>query len=262
MPTAVITFPVHPKKVLFPEFRPELLNSFEEKLRQLATTGVDLCYVIDFTTALSQLTAREFIRDILYDRLKVQLLLAGYDHRFGKNRAEGVDAYIKYGQETGMEVREAEPLLIDNLHVSSTRIREALSRGNVEEAARLLSYPYQLVGTVTGGNRIGRTIGFPTANIVPEDPSKVIPAAGIYSVRVHAKGQSYKGMLYVGSRPSIEEAGELRIEVNLLDFTGDLYGQTLVIDFIKYLRDDQKFDTLEGLRRQLERDLFEVKSEK
>lgn len=252
--TAVITFPVHPRKVLSPDFNPELLNDFEEKLRQLAPTGVDYCYVVNFTKDLSQLTARQFIHQVLHQQLHLDSLLVGYDHRFGKDRTEGIEAYIRHGREVGMDVREAESLMIDERHVSSTRIRSSLSEGNVEEAHRLLSYPYVLEGTVVAGNRIGRTIGFPTANIELNDLEKKIPAVGIYAVWVHCGERNYKGMLYIGSRPSIAGANELRIEVNLVDFSGDLYGQTLRIELIKQLRGDKKFDSLEALSRQLEAD--------
>lgn len=254
LPSAVVTFPVHPRKVLAPAFHPELLNSFDEKLNQLATTGIDRCYVIDFTPALSQLTARRFIHHILREQLNIQSLLVGYDHRFGKDRVDDTEAYIRYGREIGMDVQQAESLMMDEAHVSSTRIRQVLQEGQVEEAARLLSYPYTIEGRVISGNRIGRTIGFPTANIQPSDPEKVIPAIGTYAVWVKVKDKSYRGMLYIGSRPTIAGAKELRIEVNLLDFSGDLYGQSIRVEFARFLRGDARFDSLDQLKEQLAAD--------
>lgn len=254
LPSAIITFPIHPRKVLMPEFKLELLNNFEEKLQQLSGTGVDYCYVLDFTRQLSLLTAKEFIQEVLYKQLKVQSLLVGYDHRFGKDRSEGAEDYIRHGQATGIKVLMAEPLLSDGQHVSSTRIRHLLQQGNVVYAEQLLSYPYMLEGIVGKGNRIGRTIGFPTANLQICHPEKAIPATGIYATHVYLNGTKYKGMLYIGSRPSIEGANELRIEVNLLNFDGDIYGQTLQVEFVQLLRGDKKFDSLEQLKKQLETD--------
>lgn len=254
LPSAVITFPVHPRKVLVPDFKLELLNHFEEKLHQLESTGVDYCYVLDFTKDLSSLTAKRFIQEVLRNQLKLQRLLVGYDHRFGKDRSEGINAYIQYGQEAGIQVLKAESLLIDDQHVSSTRIRQLLQEGQVADAAKLLSYPYQLEGIVGAGNRIGRTIGFPTANIEVFHPEKVIPAIGIYAAWVYVNEVRHQAMLYIGSRPSIEGASELRIEANLLHFDGDLYGQTLQVEFVQFLREDKKFDSLEQLKAQLEAD--------
>ena len=254
LPSAVITFPVYPGKVLNPELQLQLLSSFNEKLQLLSATGVDYCYVLDFSTALSRLTAQEFINRTLFEKMGVAGLLVGYDHRFGKNRTEGINEYIGYGRQVGMQVVSANPLLIGNEYVSSTRIRKLLSMGNIEEANQLLSYPYRLTGQVVKGNQIGHSIGFPTANIDLNGSEKIIPAIGCYAVWVYVGAQKYKGMLYIGRRPSIEGATELRVEVNLLHFSGDLYGQTLTVEFVRLIRSDQKFDSLEELKTQLNSD--------
>lgn len=252
--SAVVTFPVHPRRVLDRRFCPELLNSFEEKLAHLSATGIDYCYVLNFTEALSNRTAREFIHQELRQKLNVKCLLTGYDHRFGKNREEGFPAYKRYGEEVGMDIVEAAPMFHENINVSSTRIRKLLSGGEIEQANRLLSYPYMLKGVVVEGNRIGRTIGFPTANILPSDREKIIPGTGIYAVDVEFGKALYKGMLYIGRRPTVDKDEELRIEVHLLDFSGDLYGKTLEIRFLRFLRKDMKFDSIDVLRQQLETD--------
>jgi riboflavin kinase/FMN adenylyltransferase len=258
LPAAVITFPVHPRKVLDKRFCPKLLNSFEEKLYRLSTTGIDYCLVLDFTKVLSEWTAREFIQEELWRKLNVKSLLVGYDHRFGKNRKEGFLAYQQYGTEIGMNVTNADPLLYEQVNVSSTRIRKLLSVGEMEKTARLLSYHYTLKGIVMEGSHIGRTIGFPTANIQPKDAEKIIPGTGIYIVTVNIEQVSYKGMLYIGQRPTFDGDNELRIEVHLLDFSGDLYGKTLEISIKKFLRKDVKFDSIHALRQQLESDKAET----
>ncbi len=251
LPTAVVTFPVHPRKVLDNGFCPELLNSFEEKLSLLESTGADYCFVMNFTRELSQLSAQDFIQQVLFKQLNVQSLLVGYDHRFGKDRKDGIKAYMKYGKQVGMDVIEAASLYVEGQHVSSTRIRKLLSLGDVKTASLLLSYPYKLEGIVVVGNQLGRSIGFPTANIHISNPEKIIPSVGIYAVWVYVSIKKYMGMLYIGSRPTIENINELRIEVNLLDFSDDLYNQTISIELIEFLRKDEKFASLEALKNQL-----------
>ncbi|MDR2627290.1 MAG: riboflavin biosynthesis protein RibF [Dysgonamonadaceae bacterium] len=253
--SAVVTFSVHPRRILNKGFCPELLNSFEEKLFHLSATGIDYCYVLNFTEDLSNRTACEFIQQELYQKLNVRCLLTGYDHRFGKNREEGFSAYKQYGAAVGMDIVEVAPMFCENINVSSTKIRKLLSEGEIERANRLLSYPYMLKGIVVEGNRIGRTIGFPTANIRLSDKEKMIPGAGVYAVVVHFdQTSSYKAMLYIGRRPTVNGSGELRIEVHMPDFSGDLYGKTLEIRLIRFLRNDMKFDSIDALKQQLETD--------
>ena len=259
LPSAVITFPIHPRKVLDKEFCPELLNHFEEKLSLLSTTGIDYCYVLDFSKTLSQLTAQEFIKRVLSKKLHLSELLIGYDHRFGRDRIEDSNAYILYGKQVDIHVTKANSLLVDNINVSSTRIRQTLLSGKVEKAQQLLSYNYSIDGWVVKGNQIGRNIGFPTANIQLSHPDKIIPSVGIYAVWVFVGKQKHAGMLYIGSRPTIA-GSEQRIEVNLLDFSGDLYNQILRIEFIRFIRKDKKFSSLEELKAQLELDREMVSS--
>ncbi len=255
LPSAAITFPVHPRKVLQSDFQPDLLSDFQEKLFQLSGSGVDYCFVIDFTIKLSQLTAKEFIQDILFQKLHVKTLLVGYDHRFGKNRSEGLDSYIMYGEECGMSVIKAESLSYKNAYVSSTMIRNLLLDGKIKKANKILTYHYYLEGTVIDGDKLGRKIGFPTANLELLEKNKLIPKTGIYAVWVHFNNTRHKGMLYIGERPTVSSSNTgLRIEVNLLNFNKNLYGKKLTVEFIEYLRDDMKFDDLNQLVEQLEKD--------
>lgn len=258
LPSAVITFAVHPRAVLQADYQPKLLNTFEEKVRQLATTGVDYCIVLDFTVELSRLSAQEFIDRILYRQLHVRALLIGYDHRFGHNRSDGFPQYVAYGAACGMDVMQASRFDAASATVSSSAIRRLLSEGNVGEAARMLTYPYTLKGQVVAGYKVGRTLGFPTANIRPEDPAKLLPSVGVYAVWVDWKGERYKGMLYIGNRPTLNNGEQVSVEVNILHFSGDIYQDEIEVSFVCRVRGDQRFDSLEALREQLQRDYEEV----
>ena len=254
VPSAVITFHIHPRKVLHTKYQPELLTSFEEKLYQLSTTGIDYCIVIDFTRQLSEYSAQAFIQNVLLEQLHVKFLLIGYDHKFGKDRIDGFDEYKEYGKAVGMEVVLADPLTQDKVHYSSTAVRKMLLEGQIKNAAELLSYNYQLKGVVIGGNKMGRELGFPTANIKLFDKGKIIPKKGVYAVLIKTGGTVYKGMLYIGARPTLFNKGELRIEANLFDFFGDLYGKQIVVEFVDFLREDMKFEKMEDLVAQLGKD--------
>ncbi len=253
LPSAVITFPQHPRAVLHQDFQPKLLNSREEREELLRQTGVDYCFVLDFTPEMSELSANIFIGEVLVGKYRVDTLVVGYDHRFGKNRAEGFEDYKKSGEKYGMNVVLAKEL-DEKLHVSSTVIRNALLDGKVSLATQLLGYYYSLTGRVVEGNQLGRTIGFPTANIQLLQNFKVIPKEGIYAVLAFVNTDWYQGMAYIGTRPSITTAGEMRFEVNLFEFSGNLYEQPIEIAFVAYLREDMKFENLEDLKLQLEED--------
>ncbi|MDR0769179.1 MAG: riboflavin biosynthesis protein RibF [Dysgonamonadaceae bacterium] len=247
--SAVITFRQHPRFVLQAEYQPGLLCTPDEKTKLLSALELDYCYLIDFSKELSQLSARTFIADILHKKLGVKQLLIGYDHRFGKDRAERFPDYARYGKEYGLNVVQAVEL--QDCTVSSTVIRNKLAEGHVEEANRLLSYNYSIEGKVIEGNQLGRTIGFPTANIKISDKNKIIPKEGIYAAWVHIGRKKHRGMAYIGRRPTVLQHGEPRIEVHILDFSADLYGKTLRIEFVKYLREDMAFNNLDELKAQL-----------
>jgi riboflavin kinase/FMN adenylyltransferase len=251
LPSVVITFRQRPQSVLQAGYKPALLSTLDEKLNLLSALGVDFCHLIDFTKELSQLSARDFILDILHKKLGVKQLLIGYDHRFGKNRAEGFSDYVKYGQDYGLRVVQALELPGHAGHVSSTLIRNKLIEGRLEEANQLLSYNYSLEGKVIEGNKLGRKIGFPTANLDINDKNKVIPKEGIYAVWVHIGTEKFQGMAYIGRRPTVISDGEQRIELHVLDFSDDLYGKTLRMEFVKLLREGQIFNNLSELKKQL-----------
>lgn len=254
LPTAVITFSRHPRAVLRSDYQPQLLNSFDEKLYHLATTGIDYCCVLDFTPALSQLTAQQFIRSVLAEQMRVNTLLIGYDHRFGHNRAEGFEDYVRYGREVNMEVVQATTYDEGQAAVSSSAIRHLLGEGQVEQAARLLTYPYALQGYVVKGYQIGRQLGFPTANIAVSEIDKLLPCAGVYAVQVEVEGQTYFGMLCIGNRPTLHNGDHVSLEVHLFDFSGDIYDRPITVSFLRFIRANIRFDSLEALQRQLVQD--------
>lgn len=253
MPSAVITFPEHPRQVLHSDYRPKLLDTFQEKMERLETTGIDYCIALDFTYELSLYSAADFIR-LLAEEYHVKGLLIGYDHRFGHDRSDGFEQYVEYGGQVGMEVRKASPYDEGNIRVSSSEIRRLLQEGKVEMANALLTYPYQLKGRIVSGYKVGRTIGFPTANIEVDSPYKLLPKVGVYAVWVELLGKRYKGMLYIGKRPTLQNGDNLTIEVNILGFSGNAYNDEITVSFVYAVREDKAFESVEALREQLERD--------
>ncbi len=260
LPSAVITFPVHPRKVLQADYQPSLLSGFDEKVEQLATTGIDYCISLPFTVELSQLSAEDFIHHVLKERIQVDTLFVGYDHRFGHNREEGYTEYKQYGEAVRMNVFLATELTSGIHHdVSSSQVRRLLKKGNVKEASQLLSYNYTLSGKIVEGFQVGRTIGYPTANMQVWERYKVVPALGVYAVLVHLREIIYPGMLYIGTRPTLHEDSEISVEVNLFDFDGNLYNQSMTVEFVDFVRADEKFNTKEELVARIHRDKEEVK---
>jgi len=255
IPSAVITFPVHPRVVLQSDYQPKLLNSFDEKLNLLAKTGVDYIIVMDFTPELARLTAREFIENVLILEWKVQTLLVGYNHRFGFQHAEGDEQFVLEGMVEHIEVIRSASFSYENgIAISSSIIRRLIETGDVKAASRMLGYDYRLKGHVVTGNKIGRILGFPTANLEMDEKFKVMPRFGSYAVRVLIDGKKYNGMLYIGSRPTIGVNNSLHIEVNIFDFSDDIYNMPVIIEFIEFIREDRKFDSLDELRKQLGED--------
>lgn len=251
--SALITFPVHPRKVMNAAYRPELLTTQDEKVELLSGMEVDYCMMLDFTPEISQLTAREFMTDILRNRYRVDCLVIGYDHRFGHNRSEGFEEYCRYGEAIGMDVVRARACTYNNIHISSSAIRNYLHQGEVAMAASCLGYEYFLNGTVVSGYQVGRKIGFPTANLQVTDPDKLVPADGVYAVYVSVDGQRYKGMLNIGHRPTLDN-GAKSIEVNILHFNSDIYGDPIRLSFVQYLRPELKFDSIDDLVVQMRKD--------
>jgi len=251
--SGVVTFPVHPRKVVQPEYRPELLTTCDEKVSLLAGTGLDYCMMLDFTPEIAVLSAREFML-FLRTHYSIRALVVGYDHRFGHNRREGFDDYVRYGQELGIEVILARAYINKETTVSSSAIRQLLLEGDVSEAGACLGYDYFLNGTVVSGYRVGRKIGFPTANLRVDDPDKLVPSDGVYAVRVSVAGKVYGGMLSIGYRPTIGNGPDRSIEVNIFNFHSDIYEQYIRLSFVRYLRPELKFDSIDELIAQLHKD--------
>ncbi len=255
----VVTFPVHPRKVLHSDFQPQLLTTKEEKCERLEQAGVDCCLMLDFTPQIAALTAHQFMA-MLKEQYRVSVLVIGYDHRFGHNRSEGFDDYCRYGKELGIEVLKAEPYVLpDGRSISSSMIRTLLLHGDVPEANRCLGYDYSLGGTVTDGFHIGRTLGFPTANIRLDDNDKLLPEDGVYAVTVAVGEHTYGGMLNIGCRPTIGNGAERSIEVHIFGLHADLYSQHLQVSLVRRTRDEVKFNTPDELAEQLRHDAVQIK---
>lgn len=252
----VITFDKHPRQVVDPAWQPQLLTTLDEKAERLRLTGIDVLVVLRFDRAMAALTARRFMQEVLRDSLHVEHLLTGYDNRFGHDRTEGFSDYVAYGRELGISVERSHRVTTDDDElVSSSLVRRMLSEGDVEQAARCLGYCYRLSGRVVHGEQVGRRLGFPTANIMPTDDSRLVPAAGVYAVMVAIEGSDgqYKGMMNIGTRPTFGPHGRT-LEVNIFDFEGDIYNKVLTVSFAGHLRSEQRFDTPEALVAQMQRD--------
>lgn len=258
--SALITFPVRPRQVMKSDYRPELLTTPEEKIELLKAQGVDYCIMLDFTVELSQLSALSFMKDILQQRYNVSTLIIGYDHRFGHNRSEGFEDYVRYGQQIGMNVYRAQACMIDDLNISSSLVRTHLLEGKIDLSTRYLGYNYSIEGVVVGGYRVGRTIGFPTANLDLRESNKLIPSDGVYAVRVEVKGCLYAGMLNIGYRPTLDNGSKKSIEVHILRFDEDIYDEKIRLYFVSRIRSEMKFSGLDELIAQLKRDAAFVDS--
>lgn len=255
--SAVITFANHPRQLVQPDFDLKLVHTLRERLEALAETGIDVCFLLNFTEEVRQLSARQFLEKIIAQKMHVRQLLVGYDHRFGHNREEGFDDYVRYGQECGIEVLQ-EPVFKDKGldNVSSSEVRRSLTNGDIVKANQLLGKPYELEGEVIAGHQLGRTIGFPTANMEPRHKEKIIPSVGVYAVQVRLQDDSiYPAMLNIGYRPTITELDKkITLEVHLIGFEGNLYGQNITISFVERMRDEKKMSSLDDLKQQLDND--------
>ena len=259
MSSAVITFDRHPREVLQTDYQPDLLSTLDEKLLLLSKTHVDNTVVLHFDASLAALTAHDFMRDVLQGQLKVRKLIIGYDNRFGHNRSEGFDDYVRYGKELGIEVIRADAFLPDDVRVSSSVIRTCLREGRVEDANRLLGYDYTIESRIVSGYQNGRKMGFPTANLDVTRCQQLLPASGVYAVLVRLKDSVgwKRGMMNIGHRPTFNGT-TTSMEVNLFNFSGDLYGQELLVSFISKIRDERKFDSIEALAEQLQHDKVQI----
>lgn len=252
--SVILTFFPHPRLIIDPENQQlKMINTVEEKAKILANLGVDHLIITPFTRDFSNLTPAEYIKQILIDTIGVKNIIVGYDHRFGKDRQGGMSDLQEFAGIYGFEIEEIPEQDINDVAVSSTKVRTALLDGDVALAASFLGYNFSIHGRVIKGDKIGRTIGFPTANIFVEETYKLIPSDGIYAVTVELNAVVYKGMAYIGQRPTIN--GMTRnIEVNIFDFNQEIYGQLITMNFLKFLRHDVKFTGLEALKDQLHDD--------
>lgn len=252
--TVLVTYTPHPRLVLFPDQTDlEMLNTQEEKVEQLKMAGVDHLIIHPFTKEFSQLSSMQFVSDLLVDQLHTKWLAIGYNHHFGRNREGSFEHLKEYGPKYGFNVEEISAKDIDSIEVSSTKIRKALKKGDIKTANSYLGYDYPLTGMVVKGKQLGRTIGYPTANIEVSNTLKLIPADGIYAVRVIVDGKTYGGMLSIGKNPTIKDKPH-SIEVNIFDFNEEIYGKEITLKFIEKLRDEVKFDGIESLKEQLHLD--------
>ena len=252
--TVLITFWPHPRLVLFPhEHNLRLLSTFEEKAKLLREYGIDYLVTLPFTKEFSEMSSEDFIQKILIEKIQTKKLVIGYDHRFGKNR-EGSFEYLKENiKKYHFELEEIPREDIDHVGISSSKIRKALEIGNIETANEYLGRDYELNGIIIKGQQLGRSIGFPTANIYIPNDYKLVPCDGAYAVKVNVEGKVYDGMLNIGMRPTVNGTSRT-IEVNLFDFHGDLYDLRVCVYFKAYLRPEVKFLNLEALKAQLEND--------
>ncbi|MFD0998474.1 bifunctional riboflavin kinase/FAD synthetase [Ohtaekwangia kribbensis] len=249
--TVVITFWPHPRLVLHPEDDTlKLLNTFEEKAELLKEQGIQHLIRIPFTKEFSQYTSEEFIQKILVETIGTKKLVIGYDHRFGHNREGSFEQLKINAPRYGFEVEEIPRQDVDHVGVSSSKVRKALEEGDIDTTTHFLARPYALTGRVVMGDKLGRLLGYPTANIEIDTKYKLIPADGIYAVTVLHEHTTYKGMLYIGNRPTVNGT-KRNIEVNIFDFVKDIYGESLTLYFHKLIRGDAKFSDLEGLKVQL-----------
>ncbi len=247
-----VTFDRHPRQVLHSDYVPQALSTPDEKLQLLAATGIDYAAVLHFDRDMAACGARDFMRDILRDGLGVRRLVIGYDHRFGHNRAEGFDDYVRYGSTLGMTVEQAPALDASGEQVSSSLVRRLLLAGEVERAASCLGRPYSVSGVVVGGYREGRRMGFPTANLDIAHLGQMLPAVGVYATQVCIAGEEkpLHGMTNIGRRPTFGTHG-VTVETYILDYAGDLYGRQMTLTFMSRLRGERPFGSPEALAAQL-----------
>jgi riboflavin kinase / FMN adenylyltransferase len=249
--TVVITFWPHPRLVLYPDDKQlRLLNTFEEKAELLNKQGVNHLLRIPFTKEFSQLSSEDFITKILVEKIGTKKLVIGYDHHFGKNREGSFEQLKLNAPKYGFEVEEIPRQDVDHVTVSSTTIRKSIESADLDTANHLLGQPYMLSGRVVKGDQLGRQLGYPTANIEIDSIHKLVPADGIYAVYVHHASTAYKGALYIGNRPTVDGTKKV-IEVNIFNFAKEIYGESLTVEFHKFIRGDQKFDSLEELKAQI-----------
>lgn len=257
--SVIISFDPHPREVLYPlEKRPGILTTLQEKEEILSSYGVDHLIILKFTETLAHLPYDDFVRYILIDKVGMKGLVVGYDHRFGKDRKGNFDSLRLLSEKYHFYLEQEEPYEENRINISSTKIRTALEVGDIATVKDFLGYYYSISGIVVHGDKIGRSIGFPTANIQVDDERKLLPASGVYAVKVYVAGCEYKGMLNIGVRPTVSRSGVVRLEVNIFDFSEDIYNMPITVSLVSRIRGERKFENVDELRRQLEMDKLSV----
>ena len=249
----VLTFFPHPRMVLQKETQLKMIDTLEEKTKLLEQLGVEVLIVQPFTMEFSRMTAIEYTRDILVNGIGISKLIIGYDHRFGQNREATVEDLKQFGMDYNFTVEEIPAQDIESIAVSSTKVRNAIDSGEIKKANQYLGRPFSLNGTIVEGDKIGREMGYPTANLEIEEDYKLKPQNGVYLVQTSLVDKKYFGMMNVGKRPTVS-GKKTRIETYFFDFKGDLYGKKLRVELLEKIRDEQKFDSLDALRNQLNSD--------
>lgn len=251
--TTLLTFFPHPRMVLQQDTSIKLINTIQERIQLLNATGLDTLIVYPFSKEFSRLTAKDFVRDLLINQLNLKKIIIGYDHRFGRNRTANIDDLREFGAAFEFKVEEIKAKEIDDITISSTKIRKALNEGDIKTANTYLGYEFMLTGTVTTGKGLGKTINFPTANIHIKETYKLIPKQGVYLVKSNIDNRTVFGMMNIGNNPTV--AGKKQtIEVHFFDFDRDIYTKNIQVSLLARLRNEQKFDSVEKLQEQLQKD--------
>ena len=251
--SVLLTFFPHPRMVLQKDTDIKLINTIDERIELLKKTGLEVLVIHEFTEDFAEKTALDFVKNVLVDKLKISKLIIGYDHRFGKNREGNFEQLTAYGKSFGFKVGKIPQQEIDHIAISSTKIRKAIEIGNIEEANRNLGYAFMLTGEIVKGNNLGEKIGFPTANLAIQETYKLLPKTGSYVVKSNLENETVYGMMNIGFNPTVK-GKKLTIEIHFFDFNKDLYGRKIQIDVLKFLRDEQKFNSIENLKNQLDKD--------
>jgi riboflavin kinase/FMN adenylyltransferase len=253
--SVLLTFDPHPRMVLYPESHSvRLIDTIEEKLEKLEKLGLDTVILFPFTLKFSRLTAVEFVRDVLVNQIGVTQMLVGYDHHFGKNREGNFQQLEELGTLYDFEVREVKAVETDEVAVSSTKIRKALAEGDMKKVERFLGVPYQLSGVVIHGNKLGRTIGFPTANLYLDQTTKILPEIGVYAVQLIVQGNRLNGVMNIGKKPTVQQTETISVEVFIFDFEAEIYDETVRVFVYDRLRGEQRFGSIDELKSQLKKD--------
>lgn len=251
----LLSFYPHPRMVLYPDdHRVSLLSSPEEKVAELQTTGINHLVIVPFSLELSRLSPFDYVRDFLVKGVNAHTVVVGHDHRFGRNREGDFTSLLELSEVFGFQVEEIPAIEVDELEVSSTKVRSALERGDVDEAAVFLGRPYALSGEVVTNRKLGRTLGFPTANLRIHFEHKLVPTNGVYVSRTHTPFGVFNGVTNIGRRPTVGVADEVHIETHIFDFNKDLYDKNITVELLHYLRPERKFESLEELRGAIQED--------